>query len=32
MAAVGAFLADDWRITPRLTLNLGLRYDLFFAH
>ncbi len=28
MAAFGAFVADDWRITPRLTLNLGLRYDL----
>jgi hypothetical protein len=25
----GYFAQDDWRITPRLTLNLGLRYDLF---
>jgi outer membrane receptor protein involved in Fe transport len=23
-----AYLQDDWTITPRLTLNLGLRYDL----
>jgi len=24
----GAFLQDDWRILPRLTFNLGLRYDI----
>ena len=23
-----AFFQDDWRITPRLTVNLGLRYEL----
>jgi hypothetical protein len=26
----GAWLQDDWQITDRLTLNLGLRYDLIW--
>ena len=25
----GAFVQDDWKITPRLTVNLGVRYDLY---
>lgn len=25
----GAFVQDEWRVTSRLAINLGLRYDLF---
>jgi hypothetical protein len=25
----GAFVQDDWRITPRITISAGLRYDYF---
>ena len=25
----GLFVQDDWRISPRLTLNIGMRYDLY---
>jgi hypothetical protein len=26
---IGGFVQDDWRLTPKITLNLGARYDIF---
>jgi outer membrane receptor protein involved in Fe transport len=26
----GFYAQDEWKVSPRLTLNLGLRYDLQF--
>jgi len=29
---VGVFFNDDWKITPNLTINLGVRWDLYTRH
>jgi hypothetical protein len=31
MNSVAAFVQDDWKVSPKLTVNLGLRYDIVLA-
>jgi hypothetical protein len=31
MQDMGFYVADDWKLTPKLTLNLGIRWDRFGA-
>ncbi|HEX5483981.1 MAG TPA: carboxypeptidase regulatory-like domain-containing protein [Terriglobia bacterium] len=31
LSEFGIFGQDDWRATPKLTVNLGLRYDFYYA-
>ena len=31
LVSSGAYFQDDWKITPRLTMNLGIRYELYPA-
>jgi hypothetical protein len=30
-STVGAFIQDDWRVSPKLTMNVGLRWQVFTA-
>jgi len=29
---IGAFIQDDWKVSKKLTVNVGLRWDLFTRH
>ncbi len=32
MKGVASYFQDDWKVTPRLTMNLGIRWDLDINH